>query len=150
MLGAHSWVQPPQCSARRAVVGSTPTESEIFIWIMPPLWSKKTSVAATDERNIIILHRKIVNIEPIYGVYCSVCRHNICYLSILFWGFLDGVMVKDVRRCSARRARRIRGFNPTEVEIFIWIMSPLWSKKTSVAATDERNIIILHRKIIYY
>ena len=25
---------------------------------------------------------------------------------------------------------------PTEVKIFIWIMSPLWSKKTSVAATD--------------
>ena len=117
---------------------------------MSPLWSKKTSVAATDERNIIILHRKIANIEPIYGVYCSVWRRYICYLSILFWGCLDGVMVKDVRRCSARR--RIRGFNPrgstpTEVEIFIWIMSPLWSKKTSVAATDERNIIILHRKI---
>ena len=36
---------------------------------------------------------------------------------------------------------------PTEVEIFIWIMSPLRSKKTSVAAADERNIIILHRKI---
>ena len=30
----------------------------------------------------------------------------------LFWGCLDGVMVKDVRRCSARRARRIRGFAP--------------------------------------
>ena len=29
-------------------------------------------------------------------------------------------------------------------------MSPLWSKKTSVAATDARNIIILHRKIINY
>ena len=27
-----------------------------------------------------------------------------------FWGCLDGVMVKDVRRCSARRAHRIRGF----------------------------------------
>ena len=24
----------------------------------------------------------------------------------------------------------------TEVKIFIWIMSPLWSKKTSVTATD--------------
>ena len=24
----------------------------------------------------------------------------------------------------------------TEVKIFIWIMSPLWSKKASVAATD--------------
>ena len=46
-----------------AFVGSTPTEVEIFIWIMSPLWSKKTSVAATDERNIIILHRKIVNIR---------------------------------------------------------------------------------------
>ena len=50
MLGAHA-----------AFVGSTPTEVEIFIWIMSPLWSKKTSVAATDARNIIILHRKIVN-----------------------------------------------------------------------------------------
>ena len=132
MLGAHA-----------AIVGSTPTEVEIFIWIMSPLWSKKTSVAATDERNIIILHRKIVNIEPIYGVYCSVWRPYICYLSILFWGCLDGVMVKDVTRCSARRARRIRGFNP---QIFIWIMFPLRSKKTSIAATDERNIVILHRK----
>ena len=26
--------------------------------------------------------------------------------------FLGGVTVKGVRRCSARRARRIRGFNP--------------------------------------
>ena len=75
MLGAHA-----------AFVGPTPTEVEIFIRIMSPLWSKKTSVAATDERNIIILHRKIVNIEPIYGVYCSVCRRYICYLSILFFG----------------------------------------------------------------
>ena len=47
VLGAHA-----------AFVGSTPTEIEIFIWIMSPVWSKKTSVAATDERNIIILHRK--------------------------------------------------------------------------------------------
>ena len=29
-----------------------------------------------------------------------------------FWGCLDGVMVKGVRRCSARRVRHIRGFNP--------------------------------------
>ena len=46
---------------RTSDVGSTPTEVEIFKWIMSPLWLKKTSVAATDERNIIILHRKIVN-----------------------------------------------------------------------------------------
>ena len=52
VLGAHA-----------AFVDSTPTEVEIFIWIMSPLWSKKTSVAATDERNIIILHRKIVSIK---------------------------------------------------------------------------------------
>ena len=103
-----------RCSARRArrIRGLNPTEVEILIWIMSPLWSKKTSVAATDERNIIILHRKIVNIEPIYGVYCSVWRCYKCYLSILFWGCLDGVMVKDIRRCSARRARRNRGLNP--------------------------------------
>ena len=50
MLGAHP-----------AFVGSTPTEVEIFIWIMSPLWSKKTSVAASEARNIIILHRKIAN-----------------------------------------------------------------------------------------
>ena len=89
-----------------------------------PLWSKKTSVAVTDERNIIILHRKIVNIEPIYGVYCSVWRRYICYLSILFWECLDGVMVKDVRRCSARRAHRIRGFNPHRSlnEIYVWFL----------------------------
>ena len=29
-------------------------------------------------------------------------------------------MVKDVRRCSARRSRRIHGFNSTEVEIFVF------------------------------
>ena len=45
-------------------------------------------------------------------------------------------MVKDVRPCSARPAHCICGFNPTGVEIFVWIMSPLWPKKTSVAATD--------------
>ena len=49
---------------------------------------------------------------------------------------LGGVMVKDVRRCSTRGTHPILGFNPTEVEIFIWIMSPLWLKKTCVAATD--------------
>ena len=103
MLGAHA-----------AFVGSTPTEVEIFIWIMSPLWSKKTSVAATDERNIIILHRKIVNIEPIYDVHCSVWRRYICYLSILFWGCLDGVMVKDVLGAHAAFV----GSTPTEVEIF--------------------------------
>ena len=101
MLGAHA-----------AFVGSIPTEVEKFIWIMSLLLSKKTCVAATDERNIIILHRKIVNIEPIYGVYCSVWRRYICFLNILYRRCLDGVMVKDVRRCSAWRTRRIRGFNP--------------------------------------
>ena len=28
------------------------------------------------------------------------------------------------------------GIAPTEVKIFIWIMSRLWSKRASVAATD--------------
>ena len=124
--------------ARATFVGSTPTEVEIFIWILSPLWSKKTCVAATDERNIIILHRKIVHIQPIYEVYCSVWRRYICYLSILYW---DASMVKWLRTSDV-------GSTPTEVEIFKWIMSPLWLKKTSVAATDERNIIILHRKIV--
>ena len=45
-------------------------------------------------------------------------------------------MAKDVRRCSARHAHCICGLNPTELEIFVWIMSPLWLKKISVAATD--------------
>ena len=57
--------------------------------------------------------RKLVYItEPLYGVYCSIWRRYIHYLSILFWVCLDGVMVKDVRCCSARRTRRICGFNP--------------------------------------
>ena len=40
----------------------------------------------------------------------STAASGVCYLSILFWGCLDGVIVKDVKRCSARRAHRIRGF----------------------------------------
>ena len=39
-------------------------------------------------------------------------------------------MVKDIKPKSA-----FLGSTPTEVEIFIWIMSPLY-KKTNVAATD--------------
>ena len=35
---------------------------------MSPLWTKKTSVAAIDERNIIILHRKIV--KNIFFIFC--------------------------------------------------------------------------------
>ena len=67
-----AYIRTLDAAVHAVFVGSTPTEVEILIWIMSPLWSKKTSVAAKDERNIIILHRKIVNIEPIYGVYCSV------------------------------------------------------------------------------
>ena len=37
VLGAHA-----------VIVGSTPTEVEILMWVMSPLWSKKTSVAATE------------------------------------------------------------------------------------------------------
>ena len=116
---------------------------------MSPLWSKKASVAATDERNIIILHRKIVNIEPIYEVYCSVWSHYICHLSILFWGCLDGIMVKDVRRCSARRARRIRGFNSHRSRnIYMDYASTVVEKDKRRCYrwenTDKRNIIILH------
>ena len=115
---------------------------------MSQLWSKKTSVADTDERNIIILHRKIVNIEPIYGVYCSVWRRYICYLSILYWGCLDGVMDKDVRRCIARRARRIRGFNPHRSrKIYMDYVSTVVEKDMR-RCYSERNIIILHRKIV--
>ena len=43
---------------------------------MSPLWSKKTSVAATDERNIIILHRKIVN-KANWEVFQSLCTDTI-------------------------------------------------------------------------
>ena len=45
-------------------------------------------------------------------------------------------MVKDVRRCSAKPPGRIQS---PQKSIFIWIMSPLWLKKTSVAATDSEK-----------
>ena len=73
--------------------------------------------------------------RAITQIVCSVLRY-IRYLGILFWGCLSGVIVNDVRRFSARRTRRIRGFNSHRSRIFIWIMSQLWSKKTSVVATN--------------
>ena len=65
MLGAYA-----------AFVGSTPTEVEIFISIMSPLWSKKTSVAATDERNIIILHRNIIFEFAGQNMFVNSVRHS--------------------------------------------------------------------------
>ena len=53
-------------------------------------------------------------------------------------------MVKGVRRCSARRARRIRGFNPLRrLNIYMDYVSTV-VKKTSV----ERNIIHRRKKSI--
>ena len=61
-------------------------------------------------------------VHSVYGFYInyfSVQNYVLQRLASLymllerpFWGCLNGVMVKDVRRCSARRARRILGFNP--------------------------------------
>ena len=53
-------------------------------------------------------------------------------------------MVKDVRRCSARRARRIRGFNPhRRPKIYMDYICTV-VKKISVVLQTERNII--HRR----
>ena len=61
-----------------------------------------------------------------------------------FWGCLGGVIVKGVRRCSARRAHRIRGFNPHRRQnIYMDYVSTV-VKKTSAVLQAERNIII-HR-----
>ena len=55
-------------------------------------------------------------------------------------------MVKGVRRCSARRACRIRGLNPHRPQnIYMDYVSTV-VKKTSVVLQTERNIIIHHRK----
>ena len=48
--------------AQAAFVGSTLTEVEIFIWIMPPLLSKRQVSLLQIERILIILHRKIVKV----------------------------------------------------------------------------------------
>ena len=64
-------------------------------------------VTVSKKINYIYIHRKhnirsvLQRLAPLYTLF----EHP-------FWGCLDGVMVKDVRRCSARRARRIRGFAP--------------------------------------
>ena len=103
-----------RCIARRArrIRGFIPHRSRKIYMDYVSTVVEKDMRRCYSERNIIILHRKIVNIEPIYGVYCSVWRRYICFLNILYRRCLDGVMVKDVRRCSAWRTRRIRGFNP--------------------------------------
>ena len=54
-------------------------------------------------------------------------------------------MVKGVRRCSARRARRICGLNPHRRQnIYMDYVSAV-VKQTCVAVETERNIII-HRR----
>ena len=48
-------------------------------------------------------------------------------------------MVKGVRRCSARRARRIRGFNPHRRQnIYMDYVSTV-VKKTSIVLQTERS-----------
>ena len=116
------------------------------------LWlhcSRKRQVSLLQiKKNITILHRKIVNIEPLYGVNCSVWRRNIRYLSILFLGCLSGVMVNDVRRSSASRARRIRGFNPHRGRnINVGYVSTV-VEKDKCRCYNLREISILHRKIV--
>ena len=55
-------------------------------------------------------------------------------------------MVKGVRCCSGRRARRNRGFNPHRHQnIYIDYVSTV-VKKTNVELQTERNIIIHRRK----
>ena len=55
----------------------------------------------------MILHARIQKVlsEGVKLLFFRLTRKNIDF-------FLDGVMVKDVRRCSARRALRIHGFAP--------------------------------------
>ena len=55
-------------------------------------------------------------------------------------------MVKGVRHCSARRARRIHGFNPHRRQSIYMDYVSTVVKKTSVVLQTERNIII-HRRI---
>ena len=62
--------------------------------------------------HVKILHRKIVTIEPPIRYVLQRLASLYTLLEHPFWGCLGCVMVKDVRRCSARRARRIRGLNP--------------------------------------
>ena len=71
--------------------------------------------------------------EP-YTEYTAASGFVMRYLNILF-GCLCGVMVRGVRRCSARRARRIRGFNPHRRQnIYMDYVSTV-IKKTSVVGT---------------
>ena len=49
-------------------------------------------------------------------------------------------MVKGVRRCRARRARRIRGFNPHRRQ----------NKRQVSLVQTERNIVIHRRKLKFY
>ena len=58
-------------------------------------------------------------VHSIYGsIFLFLCIMTLLYVLLehlfehLFGGCLNGVMVKDVRRCSARRPRRIHGFDP--------------------------------------
>ena len=62
-----------------------------------------------------------------------------------------GVMVKDARRCSARRARCIRGFNPhSSGNIYTDFVFTVVEKRQVLLLQIERNIIILHRKIVNF
>ena len=48
MFYVVNFSQWPVLGTHTAFMGSTPTEVEIFVWIMSSLWMKKTSVAAID------------------------------------------------------------------------------------------------------
>ena len=51
-------------------------------------------------------------------------------------------MVKDIAVLGTQTA--FVGSTLTKVEILIWIMSPLWSRRQVLVLQIERNIKILH------
>ena len=61
----------------------------------------------------------------------------------LVWGCLGGVMVRGVRRCSARRARRICGSILTEVKIEWVCHKSFCSKLFTVCAGRLFKYIII-------
>ena len=90
------------------------------------------------ERNIImILRRNIYKLQNPY-TECTAASGDVIYMVLEhpFGGCLGSLIVKGVWCCRARRALSICGSIFTKIKIFIWIMTPLLSKKTSVAAAD--------------
>ena len=60
---------------------------------------------------------------------CMVIEDSFTAASCIFWS----VLTDCCRSCKKLKEISVQF---TEVKIFIWSMSPLWSKKTTVAATD--------------